>query len=256
MRFSKLLMAVSSVLLAGVAASAVASFAAGGEQEPKHEADAAAAELEKALHLTPDPERGRDVYLMCAVCHQPEGWGTSDGDYPQLAGQLYPVIIKQMADVRARNRDTPTMFPFTRLDFLSLQQVADVAGYLSQLPMNPSNTVGPGTDLGKGKQLYGQYCADCHGDQGEGIASKHVPLIQGQHYPYLVRQFEWIAQGKRRNADPEMVKQIEGFSPEDISAVMDYTSRLSPPPEKLAKPGWQNPDYVEFVRTPAKEVGG
>jgi cytochrome c553 len=249
-------MAVFSVLLTGVAATAVASFAIGGEQEPKHEADAAAAELEKALHLTPNPERGREVYRMCAVCHQPEGWGTPDGDYPQLSGQLYPVIIKQMADVRARNRDTPTMFPFTRLDFLTLQQVADVAGYLSQLPMNPSNAVGPGTDLGKGKQLYGQYCADCHGEQGEGTAGKHIPLIQGQHYPYLVRQFEWIAQGKRRNADPEMVKQIKGFSPEDISAVMDYTSRLSPPGDKLAKPGWQNPDYAEFVRTPAKEVGG
>jgi cytochrome c553 len=97
------------------------------EHESSADAQEAARELEKALALSPNPERGREVYLMCAVCHQPEGWGTADGDYPQVAGQLYPVIIKQMADIRARNRDTPTMFPFTMLGVLDLQQ----------LPMSP-----------------------------------------------------------------------------------------------------------------------
>jgi len=72
----------------------------------------------------------------------------------------------------------------------------------------------------------------------------------------LVRQFEWIAQGKRRNADAEMVEQIKGFSAEDISAIMDYTSRLSPPPARLARPGWMNPDFAEFVRTPKLRTGG
>ena len=212
-------------------------------------AAAAAQELEKALKLTPNLERGRETYLLCAVCHQPEGWGTVDGVYPQIAGQLYEVIIKQMADIRARNRDTPTMFPFTRLEYLDLQQMADVAGYLSQLPMSPNNSVGSGTDLAKGKRLYREYCAECHGHQGEGDAEKGMPLIQGQHYPYLVRQFEWIANGKRRNADPEMVEQIQGFSPGDIAAIMDYTARLSPPPEKLGSPNWKNPDFADFART-------
>jgi len=74
--------------------------------------NAAAKELEKALKLTPNPERGREICLLCAVCHQPEGWGLANGEYPQIAGQLYEGIIKQMADIRARIRDTPTMFPF------------------------------------------------------------------------------------------------------------------------------------------------
>ena len=211
--------------------------------------NAAAKELEQALKLTPNPERGRETYLLCAVCHQPEGWGTADGEYPQIAGQLYEVIIKQMADIRARNRDTPTMFPFTKLEFLALQQMADVAAYLSRLPMNPNNSVGSGTDLVKGEQLYREYCVECHGERGEGIAEEHMPLIQGQHYPYLMRQFEWIANGKRRNADPEMVEQIKGFSAEDIAAIMDYTSRLSPSPDRLVSPDWKNPDFDKFVRT-------
>ena len=121
---------------------------------------------------------------------------------------------------------------------------------------SPNNSVGSGTDLEKGERLYREYCLECHGAHGEGIVDEHAPLIQGQHYPYLVRQFEWITQGKRRNADAEMVEQIKGFSAGDISAIMDYTSRLSPSPEKLAQPGWLNPDFAEFVRTPTRQAGG
>jgi cytochrome c553 len=251
MGLSKSVTAVSSIFLSCIAVTAVAMTTAGPKPDPQPDAGnlTAGREIERAMELTPDPERGRKTYLMCAVCHQPEGWGTADGDYPQIAGQLYPVTIKQMADIRARNRDTPTMFPFTMLEFLDLQEIADVAAYLSELPMNPNNSVGPGTDLAKGERLYRQYCVECHGKNGEGIEKDKMPLIQGQHYPYLVRQFEWIANGKRRNADAEMVEQINSFSDEDISAIMDYTSRLSPPPEKLAAPGWKNPDFAEFART-------
>jgi cytochrome c553 len=103
-------------------------------------------------------------------------------------------------------------------------------------------------DLERGEKLYREYCVERHGGQGEGIADEHMPLIQGQRYPYLLRQFEWIAQGKRRNADPEMVEQIKSFSAEDISAIMDFTSRLHPPPERLSTPDWQNPDFARFVR--------
>ena len=75
-----------------------------------------------------------------------------------------------------------------------------------------------------------------------------MPLIQGQHYMYLVRQFRWIRSGKRRNADEEMVKQAERFTGRDVSAVMDYVSRLRPPQQKLAPPGWRNEDFPHFVR--------
>jgi len=208
----------------------------------------AAAELERAIHLEPDLENGRKVYLLCAVCHQPEGWGTADGDYPQIAGQHRSVIIKQLADIRARNRDNPTMFPFTLLDHLTPQQIADVSAYIASFPMTPDNGLGPGDDLEHGERRYVQYCKDCHGDRGEGVPKDHMPLIQGQHYRYLVRQFEWIRDGKRRNADPEMVKQIQSFQDRDVSAVMDYASRLRPPAERVAESDYRNPDFPDFWR--------
>lgn len=208
----------------------------------------AAAELEGAIYLEPELENGRKVYLLCAVCHQPEGWGTRDGSYPQIAGQLSSVIIKQLADIRARNRDNPTMFPFTLLDHLTLQQIADVSAYVARFPMTPNNGVGPGDDLVHGEQLYVEYCAECHGNRGQGVAKDHMPLIQGQHFQYLIRQFEWIRDGKRRNADPEMVEQIKSFTSRDINAVMDYVSRLRPPSERLAEPDYRNPDFPHFWR--------
>ena len=57
-----------------------------------------------------------------------------------------------------------------------------------------------------------------------------MPRIQSQHFAYLVRQFEWIRDGKRRNAHPEMRAQIQGYSTQEAHAVLDHVSRLEAPP--------------------------
>lgn len=215
----------------------------------------AQAEYDEVMALEPDLNNGRNAYLTCTVCHGPEGWGTFDGSYPQIAGQLRTVIIKQLADIRARNRNNPVMYPFSMPKTLGgPQQVADVAAYVAQLPMTPNNGVGPGNDLEFGRQLYEDNCAKCHGESGEGKPKEHVPAIAGQHYSYLVRQFHLIRSNRRKNADSKMVKQIDGFSPREESAVLDYTSRLRPAVEKLASAGWTNPDFPSFVRRPLIEV--
>ncbi len=206
-------------------------------------------EVEEALKLTPNLENGRKLYELCVVCHSPEGWGSHSGYYPQIAGQLPEVLIKQLADIRARNRDNPTMLPFALIQSLGgIQGMVDVSAYIAALPMSPNNDVGPGHDLRLGERLYRDECAECHGPRGEGDTKEHIPLIQGQHYSYLRRQFNWIRIGKRRNADPKMVKQIQRFTQREISAMMDYVSRLTPPEEKLAPPGWRNPDFPGFSR--------
>jgi cytochrome c553 len=216
--------------------------------------EASQAEYDEIMALEPNLENGRAAYLTCAVCHRPEGWGTLDGAYPQIAGQLRTVIIKQLADVRARNRDNPLMYPFSLPSTLGgSQQVADVAAYVAQLPMAPHNGVGPGKDLALGQQLYENNCVKCHGKAGEGNAKEHIPTIAGQHYNYLLRQFDQIRNNRRRNADAKMVKQIKGFTPRQEAAVLDYTSRLRPAAEKLAAEGWTNPDFPSYVRRPLVE---
>jgi cytochrome c553 len=201
-------------------------------------------EKDEALHLKPDLKNGRDVYEVCAACHQPEGWGLPDGTFPQIAGQHYNVIVKQLADIRARNRNNPTMYPFALPSEIGgPQALADVTGYIAKLKMSPENGVGKGSDLEHGKKLYKENCVRCHGENGEGSNEKFFPRIQGQHYEYILRQYREIKAGKRLNSNPEMVQQVQKFSERDTLAVIDFVSRIRPSKEMTAPKGWTNPDF-------------
>jgi len=50
--------------------------------------------------------------------------------------------------------------------------------------------------------------------------------VAGQHYSYLDQESRLIRDRGRRNANPEMVKAIAGYSDAEIAAVSDYLSRL------------------------------
>ncbi len=225
-----------AVMVAGALAQAEGWNTGGGEQA-------------EALHLTADHEHGIEVYEVCAACHLLEGWGTKDGTFPQLAGQHKNVTIKQLADIRDLNRDNPTMYPFALPESIGgAQSIADVAAYITKLPMNPDNGKGEWAEgtpqFAQGAQLFKAHCIECHGETGEGNEEKFYPRIQGQHYAYMLRQFEWIRDGKRRNANPDMVKQIKDFSDDDMAAVVNYVSRI-PVPEADVAPSvdYRNSDY-------------
>lgn len=253
----------------------------------------------RALELEGDVEDGEDSYEICAACHLPSGWGDPPGTFPQLAGQHATVLIKQIADIRAGNRDNPTMYPFA-IQIEGAEDLANVSAYIQTLKMNPSPLRGPAgplfllsnlrkdlsdhsldglekivgtavfkklkkleetkfksrksfedtvkksigaaafkkhgvvislyadwsTDLKLGKKLYEKNCVQCHGDHGQGNYKDYYPVIAGQTYLYLVRQFHWIKVGKRRNANPDMVKQIKEFTELDMRSVVDYASRF------------------------------
>jgi cytochrome c553 len=218
------------------AATAFAWNGGGGEQEA-------------AMGLVPDTKNGRDVYELCARCHGTEGWGTKDGRFPQLAGQHRNVLIKQLADIRAGNRDNPTMYPFALPESIGgAQSVADVVAYIQGLPMNPVQGKGPWgpstPEYEQGRRLYLETCATCHKARGEGSNEAFYPRLQGQHYRYMLRQIKWIREGKRRNANPEMVKQIQGFSEQEMRLMINFVSRIPVASSKLAPSReWKNPDF-------------
>ena len=97
---------ITALFLAGTLSSGVANAA-----EKTHQWMSEGGERMLAMDLEGDPENGLDVYEVCSACHLPEGWGSKDGTFPQIAGQHKNVIIKQMADIREGNRDNPTMYP-------------------------------------------------------------------------------------------------------------------------------------------------
>ncbi len=182
-----------------------------------------------ALKAKGDPVRGEIDFEVCQGCHRADASGRPSGAYPRLAGQHATVLIKQMTDIRAARRDNPKMDPFIGVGHvMTPQEIADIAAYLEGMPINANNGKGPGTDLERGKKLYKDDCANCHGDNGEGKAKEFYPQVSAQHYRYLLRESFWIRDGERRNANPKMVQVIKSYNDKDIEAVADYMSQLPP----------------------------
>ena len=233
-RFAKVVFVIGGASLLALSASAqVAPKGAGIESEDYEWNKMEGGEKELALTLTGNIENGEEAYEICSGCHLPSGAGRPDGTFPQLAGQHPVVVIKQIADIRAGRRDNVIMYPFAT-SLIDQQELADVAAYIKTLPIPTDNGKGPGTDLELGKKLFDRDCVECHGAQGEGNAEKFYPVLAGQHYKYLLRQISEIAEKKRRNANPDMVKIVENYTHEEQVAVVDYMSRLTWP-ERSAK---------------------
>ncbi|BCB27705.1 hypothetical protein SKTS_25910 [Sulfurimicrobium lacus] len=184
----------------------------------------------EALHKKGDVKAGKEAYEICGACHLPSGAGRPDGTFPQLAGQHATVIIKQIADIRGGLRDNPTMYPFAQT-LTDAQELADVAAYIQTLciPTDHGKGSGDAKLLAQGKELYVKECTTCHGANGEGDAKKFYPVLAGQHYKYLLRQVTDIRDGKRRNANPDMVKIVKKYSDKDLDAVVEYMSSISMP---------------------------
>ena len=189
-------------------------------------------EMKAALESKGVAKKGEEGYEICGACHLPSGAGRPDGTFPQLAGQHTTVLIKQMADIRAGTRDNPTMYPFAK-ELTDPQELAHVAAYIESLCIPIEHGRYEGADAAKqvaaGKDLYEKQCVECHGKNGQGDKAKFYPVIAGQHYKYLIRQMTEIRDGKRRNANPEMVKIIKPYTNEQLVAISAYQSSMSMP---------------------------
>ncbi|OIP06542.1 MAG: cytochrome C [Betaproteobacteria bacterium CG2_30_59_46] len=189
-----------------------------------------AGEKIEALKLRGDSVRGKDAYEVCGACHLPSGSGRPDGTFPQLAGQHATVIIKQIADIRGGLRDNPTMYPFA-VTLSNAQELADVATYIQTLCIPREHGMGSKNPaiLKHGEELYKKECTTCHGVTGAGDKAKFYPVLAGQHYKYMLRQVTDIRDGKRRNANPDMVKIVKKYSDHDLDSVVTYMSTLTMP---------------------------
>jgi cytochrome c553 len=61
-------------------------------------------DLDRATRATPDVEHGGELFLQCVSCHGGNGAGQSNGNTPRIAGQHYPVLLKQLVDFRHGKR--------------------------------------------------------------------------------------------------------------------------------------------------------
>jgi len=189
-------------------------------------------EMKAALEAKGVAKKGEEGYEICGACHLPSGAVRPDGTFPQLAGQHTTVLIKQMADIRAGTRDNPTMYPFAK-ELTDPQELAHVSAYIESLCIPIDHGHYEAADAAKqvaaGKDLYEKQCVECHGKNGQGDKAKFYPVIAGQHYKYLIRQMTEIRDGKRRNANPDMVKIIKPYTDDQLVAISAYQASMSMP---------------------------
>jgi cytochrome c553 len=210
----------------------------------------AVAEESVSIKLTfqPDLRNGRAIYETCAACHLPEGWGSEDGNYPQIAGQHLNFLLKQLLDIREGRRENPLMYPFVQERTIGgYQSLVDVVAYIAKLPMHPQHQTGPNNDYTSqyksGKKLYKQHCAVCHGAKAQGDNTWRIPKLHGQHYPYMVRQIDLIKNGLRE-VDPAMKAVVDHLTDDNLKDIINYISYI-PIPEAERAPSllWRNPDF-------------
>ncbi len=191
-------------------------------------------ERAEVLRKTADAARGQEAFRGCRGCHKQDAFGRVDGTYPRLTGQHASVIVKQLTDIRAGLRLNPKMEPFISTDAVSVDEIADIAAYLSTLTTIKENGKGPGDQVRVGETLYTQKgCIKCHGSRGEGNGDKLYPALAAQHYSYLLREMEMIRTMARGNSHPDMVVALRDLSPAEMEALADYLARL--PDRRQAK---------------------
>lgn len=191
-------------------------------------------DIEATLALPGDVQRGKDAYAECQTCHRSDASGRAKFDIPRLSGQHASVLIKQLMDIRSGLRVNEDMKDYMLDSDLTLQDFADMAAYLQSLPVSGNIAQGPPELVPRGKILYAENCAACHGEQGEGRPELFYPMLASQHYSYLLRELDLIVTGERGNSNPAMPPILKNMSTDDKQAVAAYLAQLPAPARAAA----------------------
>lgn len=198
----------------------------------------------------PDAKQGEQLYvngdmargvIACASCHGEAGNSVIPIN-PNLAGQPYEYLVKQLLDFKPKGEAEPVrkgangapslMAPMAAP--LTEEDIRNVSLYLSMQALNPEtaatatneDTMERGLSIWRGGIAARGVpaCAGCHAPDGGGLPGKY-PRIGGQHPDYIAEQLRLFRSGDRANS-VEMFDIADRMSDRDISAVADYAAGL------------------------------
>jgi cytochrome c553 len=165
----------------------------------------------------------------CAGCHGPAAIGGKNGEYPRLAGLPSGYLIQQLKDFRDRKRLNKPMLPIFKTGRLNADMIANLAAYLSGLPIPDPAQVGMAQtvdgDLAWGEELYVRDCALCHGLRGEGKPETDNPPLRAQWPDYLKRQIVDF-RGERRGHEYREALFQEA-EPDELEAILAWLVHLN-----------------------------
>ena len=175
-------------------------------------------------------EEGQTKSATCVACHGPNG-NSPNPEWPTIAGQHGPYILKQLQAFKSGARQNPLMSPIAMT--LSEDDMADLAAYYSTqtrtgLEADPGK-VELGQRVYRGGDLQNNVaaCSGCHGPRGQGNPTALYPSIQGQHATYVAAQLRAYRAGTRQTDQNQIMRDVtHTMSDDQIEAVAAYVQGL------------------------------
>lgn len=165
-----------------------------------------------------DLKAGQQKAEQCAGCHGAKGI-SSNGLYPNLAGQQASYLSAQLNAFKAGSRINPIMQGMAA--GLSEADINNLAAYFASLPNTYVNTDVKTPAEGAAKFAM---CAGCHGSAGEGRGN--FPRLANQTPDYLVTQLHAFKKGTRKGGP--MPSIAANLTEEDMKTLSVYLSTLKP----------------------------
>lgn len=180
-----------------------------------------------SAHAAGSVEAGQAKSATCMACHGMDG-NSANPEWPALAGQGAPYIVKQLKHFKAGERQNALMQPMAMI--LSDEDMADLAAYFASQPRLPTGETEP-SKLELGQRIFRAgiaskgvpSCSGCHGPAGHGISGAAYPRIGGQHAAYLAIQLRNYKSEARATDPNTMMRTIAAkLTDEEIDAVASY----------------------------------
>jgi cytochrome c553 len=177
-------------------------------------------------------EEGQTKATPCVACHGVNG-NSANPQWPSLAGQNGPYVVKQLKAFKAGERQDPLMSPMAAP--LSDDDIEDLAAYFQA--QAPAGLEAEPSKVAAGQRLYRggdpvagiAACTSCHGPNGRGVAAAGYPSIRGQHATYVATQLKAYRSGTRKTdqAQNQMMRNVANrLTDAQIDAVAAYVQGL------------------------------
>jgi cytochrome c553 len=188
----------------------------------------------------------------CATCHGNAGQGTSDTNFPRIAGKPAGYLFNQLQNFRDGRRSYPPMNYL--LQYLHDDYFTDMAAFFASqhIPFAPPEKVAlAASQLAVGEQLVHKGdaahgippCTACHGMELTGI-NPGIPGLVGLHSRYISGQIEAWRAGTRHAKAPDCMSDIaHRLSDVQVTAVAAWLASQSPPATSTpaAQGAWKTP---------------
>lgn len=190
------------------------------------------------------PDRSRDLadpnvagatlaQQVCSNCHGMTGNAVSP-NFPNLAAQVEPYFIAQLAGFRSHARRDPSgfesMWGLSRS--LTDDQINGLAAYYARQSPTPQPIEGDRARIEAGGRIFDRgvadkgvpACASCHGAGAQGSAT--FPRLAGQHVDYLVKQLVVFQRTDERPEGAIMKTIAHELTRQNIDDVATYLQAL------------------------------